>query len=379
MKKTLIAAAALCAISGAAHAESTVTLYGLLDASINYTSNTGGNSRLNMDSGTMQGSRWGLRITEDLGNGLKAVGALESGFHIGNGHAAQKGRLFGRQAYVGLSSDRFGTVTMGRQYLVSSDFVAPLTMTSWAGSLGTHPLDLDNLDNSHRASNAIKYISASYGGFQFGGSISPGGVAGRMGQDLVWSLGAGYNNGPFAAGVSYISSRDANASPFSKFNKLGWTSDWKLASNPAEVRYNSAALGANYKFGSATVGAVISHTDFKSANDGIAKRNNFDVKALSAELHTSYQLSPTLQVGAGYSFTRMSLPGEPGTNKREALPFHQLSLGSTYSLSKRTDVYVLAAVQKATGKDSQASIGDSPDFSSTKSQFKTSVGLRHKF
>lgn len=380
MKKTFIAAAALCAISGAAHAESTVALYGLLDASLNYTSNTGGNSRVNMDSGTMQGSRWGLRFTEELGSGLKVVGVIESGFHIGNGHAAQKGRLFGRQAYVGLSSDRFGTVTMGRQYLVSSDFVSPLTMTSWAGNLGVHPLDLDNLDNSHRADNTIKYISANYSGFQFGGSVSPGGIAGRLGQDLVWSLGAGYNNGPFAAGVSYISSRDAKASPLNKFSKLGWTDDWKLAGNPADVRYHVAALGANYKIGSATVGAVISHTDFKAANNaGLATRNHLKAKSLSAELHTSYQLSPTLQVGAGYSFTRITQPGEPGTNKREATPFHQVSLGSSYALSKRTDVYVLAAVQRATGKHAQASIGDTGDVSSVKSQFKTSIGLRHKF
>lgn len=380
MKKTLMATAALCAFSGAAHASSTVTLYGLLDASINYTSNVDGNSRARMESGAMQGSRWGLRFSEDLGGGLKAIGNVEGGFNIGTGHAAQGGRMFGRQAFVGLSSDRAGTITMGRQYLISSDFVSPLTMNAWAGCLGTHPLDLDNLDNSHRADNTIKYISASYGGFQFGGSVSPGGIAGKLGNDLVWSLGAAYNNGPFRAGASYISSRDAKNSPFNKFAKFGDLNDWKLSSQRVDVRYNVAALGANYKFGAATVGAVLSHTDFKAANDAAKlTRNDFKAKSLSAEVHGSYQLSPALQVGAGYSFTRITRPGERGANNRGALPFHQVSLGSSYALSKRTDVYVIAAVQRATGKGAQASIGDSPDFSSVKSQFKTNIGLRHKF
>jgi len=380
MKKTLMAAAALCAFSGAAHASSTVTLYGLLDASINYTSNVDGNSRIRMDSGEMQGSRWGLRFSEDLGGGLKAIGTIESGFNIGTGHAAQGGRLFGRQAFVGLSSDRAGTITMGRQYLVSSDFVSPLTMNAWAGSLGTHPLDLDNLDNSHRADNTIKYISANYSGFQFGGSVSPGGIAGKLGNDLVWSLGAGYNNGPFTAGVSYISSRDAKTSPYNKFVKLNDMRDWKMGSHRVDVRYNVAALGANYKFGAATVGAVLSHSDFKAANDAAKlARNDFKAKSLSAELHASYQLSPALQVGAGYSFTRLTIPGDTDTDSKEALPFHQVSLGSSYALSKRTDVYVIAAAQRATGKNAVASIGDSADFSSVKSQFKTSIGLRHKF
>jgi len=355
-------------------------LYGLLDASINYTSNVDGNSRVRMESGGMQGSRWGLRFSEDLGGGLKAIGNIESGFNIGTGHAAQGGRLFGRQAFVGLSSDRAGTITMGRQYLVSSDFVSSLTMNSWAGGLGTHPMDLDNLDSSHRADNTIKYMSANYGGFQFGGTVSPGGIAGKLGKDLVWSVGAGYNNGPLAAGVSYTSSRDTKTSPYNKFAKLNDMRDWELGSHGVDVRYNVAALGANYTFGAATVGAVLSHTDFKGANDAAKlARNNFKAKSLSAEVHGSYMLSPALQVGAGYSFTRVTFPGEHGANKREALPFHQVSLGSSYALSKRTDVYVLAAVQRATGKEFQASIGDSPDFSSVKSQFKTSVGLRHKF
>src|ERR1700754_2644035 len=100
-----------------AHAQSSVTLYGLLDAGIQYTNNvvTGG-SLFRQTSGNINGSRFGLRGSEDLGSGLKAIFVLEGGISLNNGKSAQDGRLFGRQAYVGLNSDTYGIVSLGRQY-----------------------------------------------------------------------------------------------------------------------------------------------------------------------------------------------------------------------------------------------------------------------
>ncbi len=69
-----------------------------------------------MSSGNLQGSRWGLRGTEDLGGGLKAIFVLENGFNVFNGTLGQGGDELGRQAYVGLPTTQFGTVTLGRQY-----------------------------------------------------------------------------------------------------------------------------------------------------------------------------------------------------------------------------------------------------------------------
>ncbi len=88
MKKTLIAAALLAGFSGAAQAETQVTLYGLLDAGIGYQQIKGdgfSTSKVGLDSGTQNGSRWGMRGTEDLGNGLRAVFNLESGFNVETG------------------------------------------------------------------------------------------------------------------------------------------------------------------------------------------------------------------------------------------------------------------------------------------------------
>ena len=127
MKKTLMVAALTGVFATAAHAQSSVTLYGLIDAGITYTNNQQGHSNWKATSGSVNGSRWGLRGSEDLGGGLKAIFTLENGFSIMNGTNGQGGREFGRQAFVGLSSDQFGAVTLGRQY----DSVGRLSRTCW--------------------------------------------------------------------------------------------------------------------------------------------------------------------------------------------------------------------------------------------------------
>jgi predicted porin len=175
MKKLLIAAVANTALGCSlapisAMAQSSVTLYGLIDEGLNYTSNTGGHSNIQMESGFAQGSRWGLKGSEDLGGGTKAVFQLENGFDVNSGKLGQGGRMFGRQAYVGLSSAQFGTLTMGRQYDSVVDFLALLMADgNWAGYLMSHPYDNDNTDNSFRLNNSVKYMSNTYGGFTFGG------------------------------------------------------------------------------------------------------------------------------------------------------------------------------------------------------------------
>jgi predicted porin len=104
LKKTVLAAAAVCStIGGAAHAQSSVTLYGIIDEGINYNSNMKGGRSYALQSGVMQGSRWGLRGAEDLGGGLRATFVLENGFDLNSDKASQGGLLFGRQAYVGFA------------------------------------------------------------------------------------------------------------------------------------------------------------------------------------------------------------------------------------------------------------------------------------
>jgi predicted porin len=126
----LVGAAASVVTVTAAHAQSTVTLYGLIDEGVDFNSNLNGQRQWKMSSGDAQGSRWGLKGAEDLGGGYKAVFQLENGFDVNTGRLMEGGREFGRQAFVGLSNDSIGTLTFGRQYDSLVEFLAPVTFSS---------------------------------------------------------------------------------------------------------------------------------------------------------------------------------------------------------------------------------------------------------
>ena len=173
--KKILAAAALGSLGITAHAQSSVTLYGIIDAGVTYVTNaatpTGHDHLFKYGDGVAQGSRWGLRGTEDLGGGLKALFVLESGFSSGDGTLQQGGAEFGRQAFVGLAKNDVGSVTLGRQYSFSTDFLgANYTMGSQtpAGNYAYHINDLDQLTAS-RINNSIKFSSANFAGVTFGG------------------------------------------------------------------------------------------------------------------------------------------------------------------------------------------------------------------
>ena len=151
---------ALLGVTGIAHAQSSVTLYGLIDESIQYVNNATphGGSLVQLFGGNLQAPRFGLKGTEDLGGGLKAIFQLENGFDVNTGKLGQGGLMFGRQAYVGLTGDSWGTATAGRQYDPLVDMVQPLTADNYFGSTFTTPGDVDNNDNSFRVNNSVKYV-----------------------------------------------------------------------------------------------------------------------------------------------------------------------------------------------------------------------------
>lgn len=206
---------ALLGVTGAAHAQSSVTLYGLIDESVQYVhnANPANNNLWQLAAGNLQGSRWGMKGTEDLGGGLKAIFQLESGFNPNNGKMGSYGtgtKLFGRQAYVGLTQDAYGTLTLGRQYDPLVDLVQPLTGDNFFGSTFTTPGDVDNNDNSSRTNNAIKYVSPVWSGFQFEGMYALGGVAGATGAGQSWAGAATWSGGPFSVAAGYFRMENGN-------------------------------------------------------------------------------------------------------------------------------------------------------------------------
>ena len=384
MKKSLLALAALGTFAGVAHAQSSVTLYGIVDAGFAFNNNSGGHKLYETSAGNLQGDRWGLRGTEDLGGGLKALFVLENGFNTFNGTLGQKGDEFGRSAYVGLSS-QFGTVTLGRQYDSVVDYAGPLEVGSqWASLYGAHPGDLDNMNNSNRVNNAVKYTSANYSGITFGGLYSFGGVAGQYNRNQIWSGGIGYAQGPLTLGAGYLNVKNPNYSFFGN-NAQSSTVGSNMTASTVYSGYATAktqqviSAGGAYTFGPATVGATYSNTQFKDLGQtGVVATGQVtsgSAKFHNAELNFKYQLTPALLLGAAYDYTK-------GYGVNDA-KYHQGMIGADYFLSKRTDFYVDAVYQHASGTDSTGKRAvaniNGLSASSTSNQVAAIVGIRHKF
>ncbi|CAG9244658.1 porin [Paraburkholderia unamae] len=391
MKKSLLALAALGAFAGVAHAQSSVTLYGIIDEGFNINTNSGGKHLYNLSSGVLQGSRFGLRGAEDLGGGLKAVFVLENGFDVNNGKLGQGGLMFGRQAYVGLSSSQFGTVTLGRQYDSVVDYVGPFESgDQWGGYIAAHPGDIDNFNNAYRTNNTVKFTSTNYAGLTFGGTYSFGGQSGNFTGNQIWSLGAGYNNGPLALGVGYLNARTPNTSG-GLFNNGGTASPLTAVSNPIYGGYATAntyqvigAAGA-YTFGAATFGLTYSNISFR--NLGTTGTTRFETGSNASfnnvEANFKYQFTPAWLAGFSFDYTDGHSATLANGTSQSGAKYFNYALGTDYFLSKRTDVYLIGVYQHATGTDSSgnsavASInGLTP--SSTNNVFTARVGIRHKF
>ena len=372
---------ALLGAAGAAHAQSSVTLYGVLDDSIQYVNNinvSGSNkSSFGLAAGNLQGNRWGLKGTEDLGGGLKVVFQLENGFSPNSGALGSyngTSKLFGRQAFVGLASDQFGTVTIGRQYDPVVDLVQAVTADNYWGSTFTTPSDVDNNDNSSRTNNAIKYTSQTYAGFQFEAMYAFGGVAGSTGSGQTWSGAATYANGPFSVAAGYI--RMDNADTLAGRNG-GWAGTSDGTFNSINLPYVTAksigiaSIGAQYVIGPITTGLRYSNAQYKpdaSSAAGFTSTERYNVGAG----FVNYQLTPAALLGLGYTFTH-------GSGNGESASYNQISLGGDYNLSKRTDVYLVGAYQRASGTGAVASVADYDDESASNSQAIVSLGIRHKF
>ncbi|WP_347554900.1 porin [Robbsia sp. KACC 23696] len=396
MKKTLIALAALSCASSVM-AQSNVTLYGVLDQSVGFTSHvqngngTAGSQFGLYPAGGLEGSRWGLRGSEDLGNGLSAFFQVESGMDLGTGRFTENNTLFNRKALVGLRSSTFGSIALGRQADFVSDFVAPHSQIArFARSVGGAPFDLNNFDYTHQLQNAIKYVSPLFGHFYVGGAVSLSGVAGATGQNLVWSLGAGYDHGPFKAGLAYTDSKNAAFNPLlAKLDAPGVRTVLSTAAVPignvpatgqSGSRYRVGAIGGSYDFGQASLAATYSlvHSSIDGRAGALAGTagNTTTFTAHIAELSGTFKVNPTVSLGLGYSYTRLRVRQNGGY--AATLQFHGLTAGAAYALSRRTEIYTTAGVQRGSG-DTPFSFINGVGPSNVRTQAHVRVGLRHAF
>ena len=342
MKKSLVALAAMSVI-GAVSAQSSVTLYGLADAFVGSerlaaagaTSN--GTTQTVVNSGGQNGSRWGLRVSEDLGGGLAAIAQFESGFEIDTGKSAQSSTLFGRQAFVGLKSG-FGTVALGRQYGPYDDMKGVLSLqgnnlfdATGNGTIGAWKGYAARVDNS------IKFQSNNYSGLSFSAIYG-------MGEDKTvatsasstFGIGAMYANGPITVGI--VHQNDGRA---------------RSATNGKNETENTLFAGA-YDFGYAKLGG--GYNEARVRNNGVT-----DPKSKEWFLGLSAPLGATT-LKAQYARSKQTVAGV-------SLENDSIGIDAVYDFSKRTSAYVGYNV---TNFDQAAAIAD------VKNR-RFGVGLRHKF
>ncbi|MFL9910625.1 porin [Paraburkholderia sp. RL17-337-BIB-A] len=379
---TALSAASLAIVSAPAGAQTSVTLYGVLDEGINYTNNVGRGHVYELASGDAQGSRWGLKGAEELGGGLKAIFQLENGFDVSSGRLNQGGRMFGRQAFVGLSSEPYGTLTFGRQYDSVVDYLAQTTANgNWAGSLFSHPYDNDNTDNTFRLDNSVKYTSPSLSGFQFGGVYSFSNDTG-FANNRAYSFGGQYTYGGLLVAAAYLQA-----------DNPGNGSNGAITANDASfiaARMRVFGGGITYTFGPATAGFVYTNSNYLDPTSngylgvtplvppGVLLNS---LKYQNFEVNGKYQISPMLFVGAQYVYTMETYDASNGGVKPK---IHSFGLMADYNLSKRTDVYLQGEYQRVTGDPTYSILDDaftpgtqSP--SSTSKQVVVRAAIRHKF
>jgi predicted porin len=380
MKKSLIVVAVAASFASVAHAQSSVTLYGLLDAGLTYTSNVNHNSKWSAGSGGINQSMFGLRGSEDLGGGLKAIFTLESGFNINNGKFANNNGMFNRQAFVGLSSAQFGTVTLGRQYDAAQDYLAPLTATgSWGGTYFAHPFNNDNLNTNggFAVNNSVKYSSANYAGFTFGGTYGFSNQAGAFANNREYSVGAAYQWQGLHLGAAYAQQNNPGVTNAAGTASNGGASDGSILGLTGNFRQREFGAAGSYSFGPATVGLAWT----QSRIDNVAGAQQ-SLRANNYEINGKYNVTPALGLGVAYTFTDGKGYGVGADGGSDSVRYHQIGLQADYSLSRRTDVYAQAVYQHAMGDGGVASIysGDVTQLpSSSKNQTAATVGLRHRF
>jgi predicted porin len=371
---SVITVAVTSTLSFAANAQSSVTLYGIVDTGIAYVHNSGGHaSQWKMSTGNLSGNEWGLKGTEDLGDGLSAVFQLENGFDIGSGQMQQNSRLFGRQAFVGLSSPHYGTVTLGRQYDPISDLLQPITADQFSGFFAT-PGDVDNYDSSVRFDNTVKWVSPVWGGFTVEAMYGFGGVAGATGSGQTYSAGVSYSHGPLNLAAGYLHIDNGNPT----LSTRGTSSADSLFNSPVNAAYasaksvNIARAGGQYVIGSVTFGGAYSFSEYMA---DAASTFSQSEKYHNGSVFAMWQVSPAFTTIVGYSYTKST--GDSSAK------YHQVNIGVDYLLSKRTDVYAMAGYTHASGNNgtgaAEAVIGSFDIASGSSSQTMAIVGLRHRF
>lgn len=319
--------ALLTALAGTARAQSTsVELYGMVDAGLEV-SRSGTGTLKRVVPGGMAANRWGVRGVEDLGGGWSAVFRLEGGFAIDDGTLQQGGRIFGRDASVGLSSRTWGTITAGR--IPTPYFQAQNAVDAfyWAGSGGLIALTrggsatrqvLPSVINA-RNDNALNYISPSFGDVEVRGLVSAGEGSSSIGRGF--SASARYR----ADGLDLVTA---------------WSR--QTGAGNANGSVDALVLGGSFTLGSHRLYAGLTRemNSCSTCTGALARISGVSGtrEAKFQLLNVGWRYQMSTQVGLIAQYVRVQDRSDytvsPGS--RDA---NWLAIGGEYALSKRTTMY----------------------------------------
>jgi predicted porin len=342
--KKLAALAALLAVATTASAQSTVTVFGIIDAAARNTKN-GNQDVYTLATGGYNSSRLGFRGVEDLGGGLKANFWLEHGFNSDTGGLTDAARFWNRRATVALSSP-FGEIRLGRDY----------TPTYWAfsefdpfGDNGVgaggkfNNLMGTNADTNTRSDNLVSYLLPSDIGGVYGQvSVAPG--EGTRGKKYLGGR-VGYRIAGFNGNIAY---GQTDVSPLP--NGGHW--------------YKTLTAAVSYDFGVAKVSGYFDEKKY------------FDIKTYVANIGVSAPIGP-VTVRGGYTKidARGNLRNTPTISFNDA---NQYALGAVYALSKRTFLYTTVARVENKGNAAYA-VSTPPAIAARNKSTGYEFGLRHAF
>ena len=342
MKKSLLALAVLGAFAGAASAQTNVTIYGVADVGIQRIDTSATSARWGLDSGIQSGSRLGFKGSEDLGGGLSAIFTLESGYNIDTGTSAQGGRLFGRQAFVGLSGG-FGAVKFGRQY--TPIFIAHDTIDPFGTGIIGDGSGISAVFNPYgiRMDNTINY-SLTAGPISGQVAYGFGEVAGDNSAGRQIGASLGYANGPLTVVGAYHTA-------------------------------NSPTVGSQADASTAFIGGVF---DFRvvKLHGAFADNRGDSATGATAIRDRDYMLGVSAPIGgagnvmASYTRHDQRLTGLGGADAS------YWALGYTHNLSKRTNLYTSYSTIR---NDGGSALGLPAGVAAGNDISWVNVGIRHKF
>jgi predicted porin len=343
MKRISIVLATAGAFAGVAHAQTSVTVYGILDAGITRETGDAGGNVWKMATGVQSGNRLGFKGAEDLGGGLKANFQVESGFDLDTGTLRQGGSLFGRQSWVGLSGG-FGAVSLGRQY--NPLFVALDAIDPFSTGLTGATTNLMN-PSSVRTNNSIAYYSPVIGGFGANFLYGLGEVTGDPSRARTYGVSLGYTYGPLTLAAAYDNANNGSATtPLTNTTKL-------------------SLVGGTYKFGPATL-----HLAYEREKDD-AGTDFRDVMV---------GLSAAAGAGGNVLASFIDKRDKSAAGDRNA---KQYAIGYIYAMSKRSNLYTsygrIRNSSAAAFTVGDASSGGSSNQAPGATSSGFTVGMRHIF